>query len=94
MNRTISLFALICVLLLVLSPIPSSARPDSDRQATHSEDSPQDLVRFGSLSLKGELKRPELNFDRAKMGFDQDSHQDTPDNFSDDILNDANRLKP
>jgi hypothetical protein len=69
----------------------SFGQPKNDRPG---EEAPQQVQRFGALSLKGELKRPELSFDRDKLGFDQDSHLETPENFYDDILNEANRLKP
>lgn len=92
MDKVRILSCLVVAFVVISSVSLAEAKKKITKRPTPTTEIPQVVQRFGALSLKGELKKPELKFDQEKLGFEQDSKLQIPENFNHEILEGVSSL--
>jgi hypothetical protein len=92
MDKVIQFISTLLVLTLFAGATPGLAKAAKKKAPKAAVEKADTVQKFGAMSLKGELKRPELDFENEKLGFQQDSNIQIPENFNHEILDGANHF--
>lgn len=73
-------------------PQSASIAPLKKNQNAVTSEKPNVVQKFQAMSLKGELKRPHLNFEKDSVEIEEDINLLVPENFNHEIIQDADTL--
>lgn len=85
--------AIICAFLVGFTQLANAAKPVKN-QAKAAAEKPAAVRRFTGMTLKGQLKKPELSYSYKRSDLQSEQLIEIPENFNDSILQDAVQLEP